>query len=79
MAFLPITARNLFFAPTRAIRKRPRPKILARKFSGIPFQIPTGHELTDSEAQMLYDFTKDGGILALTGAGLSTESGITNS
>ena len=25
---------------------------------------------------MLYDFTKDGGILALTGAGLSTESGI---
>eukprot|EP00944_MAST-04C_sp_MAST-4C-sp1_P007684 g7684.t1 len=76
MAFLPIAARNLFFAPTRAIRKRPRPKILARKFSGIPFQIPTGHELTDSEAQMLYDFTKDGGILALTGAGLSTESGI---
>ena len=25
---------------------------------------------------MLYNFTKEGGVLALTGAGLSTESGI---
>ena len=40
------------------------------------FQIPQGISLTLEQDEMLYNFTKEGGVLALTGAGLSTESGI---
>ena len=40
------------------------------------FQIPIGYELSTKQEEILYNFTKDGGVLALTGAGISTESKI---
>ena len=40
------------------------------------FQIPIGYELSTKQDELLYNFTKDGGVLALTGAGISTESKI---
>lgn len=40
------------------------------------FQAPKGYELSAKQEELLYNFTKDGGVLALTGAGISTESNI---
>ena len=40
------------------------------------FNIPAGARLEESEKSLLQEFCRDGGVVALTGAGLSTESGI---